>query len=103
MRRFVVLLPILAVVYSSAQQNPAVQDDENEPDNPAARWQWFAEQRSDSQGLLAGHMRLRAIRDMDRMIRMQALRKTAPGITATTGQWTFIGPQAINAGANAAS
>jgi uncharacterized protein (TIGR03437 family) len=69
----------------------AAQDDH---DHPAQRYQWFVEQRSDPSGALAGHLRLKALRQMDAVSRPQAVRSRSGA--AIAGQWTNIGPQPIN-------
>jgi uncharacterized protein (TIGR03437 family) len=78
---------------SPAPQTPKAE----ERDHPGERWQWFVEQRSDPNGRLAGHLRLKALRLMDSMVRTPAVRPrpSGAGIAAVIGQWTSIGPQPI--------
>src|SRR5258708_20173009 len=85
------LITLSFVIGITAFAQPRVDDDH---DRPWDRWQWFAEQRSDANGALAGHLRLRAWRQMESMIRAQALRR-GTGASAVAGQWTSIGPQPI--------
>jgi uncharacterized protein (TIGR03437 family) len=91
---WVILSLCAAAVNTAAQTARPANDDDH--DHPAQRWQWFVEQRSDPSGALAGHLRLKALRQMDSMMprTSQAVRPRAGA--AIAGQWTNIGPQPIS-------
>ncbi len=84
MKCAVLVLALCGTTLSSAQTP-------QERDHPFERYQWFAEQRSDSSGALAGHLRLRALRQLPTPQSVRA--RTG---AAVAGQWTNIGPQPIN-------
>ncbi len=85
---------ILALCAANLAAQPARPQD-NQRDHPAERYQWFVEQRADPSGALAGHLRLKALRQMDTLARPQAVRPRS-GVAAIAGQWTSIGPQPIS-------
>jgi uncharacterized protein (TIGR03437 family) len=87
-RKFIALAFLLAL--------PLVAMVQDKDDDPAARLKWFQEQRVDSQGMLAGYLRLAAIKKLESMLRAQSSQK--PGAAAVAGQWTSIGPTAVNGG-----
>src|SRR5580658_3142117 len=91
MTRLCMILALCAAHLAAQSTRPP--DDEH--DHPAQRWQWFVEQRSDPSGALAGHLRLKALRQMDAISRPQSVRPRS-GAAAIAGQWTSIGPQPIN-------
>ena len=71
-------------------------------DKPHDRYEWFLEGRRGPDGRVQGAMRLEAYKQLERLRLLEAA-KVRTGQKISASDWTLIGPQPTNSGANASS